>query len=562
MPRGNYQKKVPTQFAAPRHNVWRDTEKRKQAIGGFEYWREIGGTIDAPSELADFIEVNVYRTWPVCDLKRLDPPPKRITWDILEGPCPFEPEAYKEFFLEKYGSGEWKLILNEKGVQGEVILIYFSAVDLDRYPPKLDLKTVVPGVFANQSYIRWLRDRGTLLPWEDGNEEREQQQREDEEMGTVAAEALRSITEAHERMVDKNLELSEKLSEARNTQAPAAPAPDAEAHATNRAIDLVASSAERMINMVSEKAGSQYDPVEMLRTTAEVLRGGEDKNSGAESARIMADSFKETVAKMAEMQEKHLEFLKTVVMQKNADGTWSARAVEQEKPKTLIEQLNEYRTIGEMLGWTPGREMVPASAAAEEAPAREQKSSSWLTPETIVPITGLITMAFTLGANMLHNWAVARAGQGKPEDPQEAIKKAAANTAGAMPGGMPGAAAQPQQQPQDPRAMWAQFIDQQLKVPFLAHFYDPQCNGYTLAQFLQSDGTMGTPTANGRHVYMTLVEQVKREGMDLLIRGNHDIWSKVQGLPQKYDQYLDEFFGYDEWAMEQQGGSAQHTAAN
>jgi hypothetical protein len=114
---------------------------------------------------------------------------------------------------------------------------------------------------------------------------------------------------------------------------------------------------------------------------------------------------------------------------------------------------------------------------------------------------------------------------------------------------------------QNPLQVWANFLPQ-LEGPFLAHFFGGAegLDGYTLAQFIQSNGTGGAINNEGRAAYMRICEaigprngaSVRGCGLDQLIRQYHPIWSKIQGLAGRYEAFLTEFFTYDEWCEKNQ----------
>src|SRR5271166_1491730 len=99
-------------FPVARMHWCTDGEGRKNAVKFFEYWKTL------PSDLAELASVKVYRAWPPVDLKINDPERKDVAWDTITGAMPFDnPGDYQRWFIQKYGSGEWKLILNEAQVK-------------------------------------------------------------------------------------------------------------------------------------------------------------------------------------------------------------------------------------------------------------------------------------------------------------------------------------------------------------------------------------------------------------------------------------------------------------
>jgi hypothetical protein len=158
---GCYQKKNPAStLPAPRYFCAIDNEKRKNAVWFFKFWESL------PLENADFVVVKVYRTWPRVDLRLAEPSRRSIAWDFLEGPITFDPKDYRQWFLSRYNSGNWNFQMYELGGWSEVKVAecFFDAVDLERYPPLVDLHTVIWEDPRNWGYFFHLRQRGIPIP--------------------------------------------------------------------------------------------------------------------------------------------------------------------------------------------------------------------------------------------------------------------------------------------------------------------------------------------------------------------------------------------------------------
>jgi hypothetical protein len=46
---------------------------------------------------------------------------------------------------------------------------------------------------------------------------------------------------------------------------------------------------------------------------------------------------------------------------------------------------------------------------------------------------------------------------------------------------------------------------------------------------------------------MRIKEQLKPQDFDMLIRSDPDMWPQLQGTPQHYQQFLEEFYTYDDF---------------
>src|SRR5262249_22776944 len=150
--------------------------------------------------------------------------------------------------------------------------------------------------------------------------------------------------------------------------------------------------------------------------------------------------------------------------------------------------------------------------AAEPAPP--QKSWALVLAENAGPIMSGLTVLFTLGANMLYNSRL------KPGEtalaPHEAIARAAGR--GPAPAAPHNGAAPTHYAAAPPAAaptaadQWAAFM-QEIEGPFISHFFSGETNGYTLAYFLQTNGTGASITAEGRAVYDTVKEKLGVKGL-------------------------------------------------
>ena len=175
-----------TSLPKTKFKVVRDTGKTKNAVKFFQFWEKI------PPEKRDLAIVKVYRLWPICDVKAVDPK-ATLEVETMRGEIPFPSDEYETAFLYKFGSGEWKVLLSEDGVTGAVMIAFFSAIDMENHPPKLDYRTLLHGNFKNQDYIKWLeRQPNVKLPWTSAVSEAEEQEQE-EEM-TVASQLTEVIT--------------------------------------------------------------------------------------------------------------------------------------------------------------------------------------------------------------------------------------------------------------------------------------------------------------------------------------------------------------------------------
>ena len=552
-----------TQFPKPPFSQVRDTDRGRNAHKLFTYWMNLGKEPlvngQAGEKMTEVAEIRIYRCWPVIDLFKVDPGRKNIVFEFVYGPCPFkDPHAYPEFFLKKFGAGDWKVVLLEAGVAGPVMQAVFRArgmegatEDLDAYPPKLDYRTLV-NCDENTSYINWRSRNGLPLPWDETLDEFGEVSEMPMSvtsgpggggggMGTVVGDAIRTLAESNGRLTDRAIESSEKLMDAKLENVTARlnnnEEPSASAIAQNESIKLVTDTARSMVNMVTENSGKQYDPVELLRTTAEILgpKKGDDGMAGLDRILNIVQASNDRVI---EMYSKQAQLMETLVMKRNGEGSYGPGVQSTEKPKTFSEQLNEFRSTADTLGFArPGASAVGAAAVAA-APDKP----SWFNEHTApIVIMGFQTV-MVLVANIVHNWAAVKFKAGQPVKPEDALAQAqnVMNQQQAQPADSPAA--------HDPaaeeRAGWQTFIEE-FTGPFINHLFTEGCNGYTLALFLQSDGTMAAMTQNGRKNYMALKNRLGPQGFETLCRGHQPLWSKCGGHPH-VRRFIQEFMNFDE----------------
>ena len=159
----SYQKKNPaSSFPAPKYFRVFDNPIRKNAILFFKYWAML------PPEKAELSRVKIYRTWPRIDLRLVEPELKSHSWDVIDGPIPFDPNDYQNWFLEHYRSGNWLCQMYELRARPEaeikVTECFFEAQELAEYPPRVDYDTVLWDHPDNEPYERYLCESNIRIP--------------------------------------------------------------------------------------------------------------------------------------------------------------------------------------------------------------------------------------------------------------------------------------------------------------------------------------------------------------------------------------------------------------
>jgi hypothetical protein len=101
----------------------------------------------------------LYRLWPICDLKTLDPSAKTNIAKFTRAP------ESKKAILREFGTGEYDLKLTDldQSRNGQICTSRFSFLEsYADYPPILDVRTLDLNRKENRSYVEWLRATGKL----------------------------------------------------------------------------------------------------------------------------------------------------------------------------------------------------------------------------------------------------------------------------------------------------------------------------------------------------------------------------------------------------------------
>lgn len=539
-------KRPETRFPLPRYEVL--SKSRCKYL--FEYWKSI------PADLVELVEVRSYRTWPQVKMELVEPERKDHAWEIIEGSCPFDPEDFETQIMQRpgYGSGDYRFDLKERGGADILCRAYVHAQDLQLYPPVLDYGTLV-NTPANQEYVRGLMKRNIKLPWEYTPEG------EDEMAGTGVGEALKTMAdtvttiskvavENANAAADARVEAAEARADASEENDTAGSEEVQQSLATTvQAIgEMYKSAATGAVKMVVDHAGHQFNPVEMMRAAKELMG-----NDGGIT--LLVGTIKDQSALMLQMQEKNLEFMRERLAAPS--GTVTATV---DPFALMLEKSAQIKQMADLFGWgPPERDEPPPPPVVQPAP---EKTFGQQITDNIVPIISGVSMIMGMAANIFYNMKASQ-----PRNPAEDMAAAAANNplAQMQPGAQPGAMPPPMQQPTMPTNPLDQFrpFIKNIAGALLVHFFgtDQGYDGHTFAEYILGDGKGGPPVPQGRQAYGTIKETLKRDGFDQLVREHFDLWSKLQGTPQQYQKFLDDFFGYDDWAREQDRAEGSGAAA-
>jgi hypothetical protein len=515
-------------FPPPKFLKVFDTEKGKNAVLFFEYWEKRS----QEPELVERIRVKVYRTWPQIDFKIVEPERKDMSWDVLDGAIPFPSVEYRTWFLEKYYSGSWNCQLYEHTGGNEnplVMQCFFDSIELDKFEPRVNLRTVLWGKTANKSYEQFLRSRNIPIP---GDAEYQEQQ-DMTTGGAIIAEAMK-----------QNAELAKENREILKEQIAAGPKqdrPDSLALEGLRAYTtMITDGARAAIEIGKSKDmanAKQYDPLEMIEKVIPLLNGG--AGGGSAMVQLVLTSAENQARLFSEMHNQTLAYMR---------GRDQAPALAASTQKAgldlLVEEAPKLEAIGKLFGWSR------RGGAAEEAPPPQ--SNGWFgkvmeqlvaNPANLQAIAGIVAIAGQTIMTLM----------GKtPPPPVEQPKTDVAKPAEP-------AKEEPRQPTQEERnQMFLEWIEPE----FLRHFNDKNLGGSAFAQTFISmvqtpQGAQfapgGPPTPLGIQ-QLGLLRATGMQSFDRLLRSYSPIWSQVQSYAiqpmnskekPKYYQFLEEFFGYN-----------------
>ena len=512
----------------------------------FDYWRSLAGTVNDPTEKAELVEVRFYMHWPVVSLKLVEPNRSDTVFKMFTGAMWFEnPEDYVEECQKELGSGGWHVVLNEVNIHGALCEAYFSAIDLDRYPVKIDLRTLVKGDTKNSDYIRWLGVQGVRTPWDNP---------EDEE-NEMANDTLNVVANVLERQADAVINATKEVAEVRVQAAQdeverikeeTSERGDKRSSAESESIKLVSDVAREanhstlemardMVTMARENHNKEsINPLELLRTAVELV-----KPQGDQGVTVFIQALKE-------QNSANQEFMRSMMgMKKAPDGTWLPSEAPKPEASSFEAEVTRFQRMADIFGYQkPGA--VTQYQQNPQSPPREPEKGFWsAVAENPIPFLTAATTLITLGANLIYNL---QAEPGKATSPQEALQKAQQ---------APPPTQHAQQQPADPKNLqsWVPFANHILSTGcFKAHFHgkDSGLSGFSFAEFILSNFTGGGVNEQGRRNYSSIQENLGLDGFNKLIRSVPALWDIVKDTPQQYEQFLNEFFSYDEMVSKQQ----------
>lgn len=523
----------------------------------FKYWH------DTDKAYPDRLQAYVYRRWPVCDregvglkkyLEVLVVGDQIKSEDIL-------PETVESTFLHRYGSGDYKIMLRDGG-RNELCCTCMLIIRDPDYPPIVEpLRSLDMADPSNRKFIEDLRRRGVRLPGDETggttNEEGE------DEMAKVAV-ATEVLANTVKDMADKNMEMAAQAVEQarraaevqreRGEEPEEKQPPSADVLSTGlQIVSQAASMGSKIIETAVSKVGEiqrevvppQPDPVKMIEgfvtltnSIVSAREGGGDKLTDR-----LLEKLDESEKRAQEALQKQNDLLQSLLLRGNpsavagvppppgagvdlgaAPVSGAAGQVGAVAGGGLLSQIREMTAVK--------RELQDLLGISEEEgaanPARGTASGGFL--ERYGPV--LLQFAMMLGTG-IYNLIASRAGAPPMATPDIA---SAGQQELPPPPTAPVAAQQVSQPPKDPTLAAIHQYLAQLTEPLLTALN----TGESGADFAENMCRF-----MGQNAYDYLVEM----GPDKLIQilsTYPPIWSKVQAIPGRFQQFLSEFFAYSQ----------------
>jgi hypothetical protein len=540
-------------FPKPRHQ-WFKTHMAGQF---FLYINRL--TRMTPLQL-EKLQVRVYQDWPVRIPKPANPDGSKTTseLELFEGvpmpgnPCLFGASTdsnYEIEFLQRYGSGKFRILINELGVLNAICSLSLEIHDPD-YPPKIAPEDVDLLVSANQNYIRQMRDRGVVFPGETNQA--------DEEEEEVNAELVnRAVDQAAEvgRLSATVENMKEKIA-VQPAPPPAVPAVDPSVMKSS--VDFVQDMARVQVEAVKETFGKGFDIDRAVDAVVKLGTLGKKEDSAASAVLTMLDRRNELLEKeLAAMRQDtlartqdELKFLRERVSQPTA-------TTPPERRKSLREELEEAKQLLEEFGGNGKND------------AKEDRIERWLGYGLkLLPTIG--TIATTIADRIGHyssqaayynaigranpGGAPAPAGMGVVARPQApAYQNTQPVVQVVQP---PSPPPQPPAPPPDPNVTAAlqagvppQLIDylQRWTKPLVKIWMQrPEMTGADFAVWVMEDGT-GSADDEGQMNYLTIRSQIGKANLLAILKAWAPIWTVIGQAPsEEVEQFIDEFMAADQ----------------
>jgi hypothetical protein len=441
-----------------------------------------------------------------------------------------ESDAWQSTILQRYGSGQYKLMLNDAGLKKPVCQTVIEVND-DEFPPVVEIEQLTLDHPSNRSYIERLRARGVQIPGEESAED----------MATESA--MTKLVDTVQDLSARNAALIQQRPQ--QQQPPPRQDEGVAATAAKAGMDIIASAAkmgnslvDSAINKVAEvQAKAQTaaaDPMASLRSLVDVVKAiqpppppAADPSKPTEMTLLInlltaretssQTAITELQKQLFTMQTNHMAFVEKVATGGDKPTTAAqAQAAANPQPKSLADQLKELAAIKDTLGDMFGGDTTPA------------RSGNWMDHlPTIIQGAGIIAASISNG---MYNYAVAKSGSGIPQ-PLSAAAALPPATDELGQGGPTMPAHAPMQGPPGVEVTGYQMFLEKVREPLL-HSLNSGDTGHDFAAKLADyEGLLAYETLRG----------MGKESILALLSTYPPIWQVVSQVPARFDQFLDEF---------------------
>lgn len=540
----------------------------------WRYWKSVSenpqynvGTMSAKDRLVGYI----YRLWPVIAKRKADPNDRSANREKNIDKVS-TPIASSDEMLQRYGSGDYHIYLNDAGGTGKTVCMctVTGLRDLNQYPPILDPGDLVYTDPVNRQYVTWLKaTKGYKFP-EDG-------ENGDDMAGNEAmAKVVDKLTDSLIRNQDKPTPV----------HIPTIAAPDAEGTAVNKGMQIIASAAnmgQQMVNAAatraSEISSNNANPiniVEILKTAMEITQRPPEPEGGSMLVQILMQNQERereraemAAAEARELRKDMMQFQRTMIEKQmnpqpqmqgqpgvnmgnggyiptmGADG----RPVQMQPRSELQKIRDDLNSLKELKKLISGKDDDEDGGSGKGS---VDTVGQWLAAAPVI-MQGFGMLAAT-AMNIFHNYAVIKTGQGQPAPPVSMEQAPDTQPQQQTPPQQP----QPQQPQQvdnmnlNPLAAYHQFLSE-IHEPLINHLKDPELDGVAFADWLVRS------KSNGKEVYEGLRTQGK-DNIVTVIRSYGPLWTDLQPYRMLLDPFLDDFLAAPEIMADEMKQAAMEAA--
>jgi hypothetical protein len=489
----------------------------------FNYWRT------TERKFPNRLTMYVYRRFPILDRDRVG---KNRNIDKVVTCFGEDPVAE---ILHRYGSGSYRFDLTDCGINKKICECSANekedGLSDPDYPPNIELEDLVLEHPQNKSVIDNLRKRGARFPGDPGG---------NDDMGNEQATAT---------MANALVEMATRRD---REPEPAPAAVDAGstaevAHAIIEGMRDASKTASAMIDdavrKTTEISKNQSNPIELVRAVVDLAKSmqppmpvaGSDKGQDVVVQILQAtlDATREELKTMRgvleTVQRDRVAALERALDTRNNGQQATAAGVGLVAARPIDDMEKMVTTYQKM--------KLLFGGGDDERDERPTKGASMM--ETFLPMILPIAGSILGGLNVLfHNMAVAKTGQGMPAPPPPPpqIPVEQPEMEGADPSNPQSQGVTPPQEGNVNRLSPMYFFLKKIERPLL----EAVSRGDTGDAFAEN-----MIAYEGRMAYDFLKEAGKNQIIAIL----HDyppIWTVVSQVPQRFDQFLDQFFAYDD----------------